>query len=124
MKFATAILFAAIAATAHAQEVQHAPTVAQCQADAALWQSQSGDFFRAHKSHDAKNTAVASLTAKELLARSIEMADCLTVDSGHDEDYSMVQSTYFELFGDRMNNFMKRHNLMEQFFKEDEAGRR
>jgi len=125
LKFATAILlFAVTATTVHTQDVQHAPAVAQCQADAVLWQSQSRDYFRAYKNHDAKNTTIANLTAKELLARSIEMADCLTVDSDHYNDYSTVQSTYVELFGDRVNNFMKRHDLMEQFFKEDAAGLR
>jgi len=119
---AAAILFVA---PTFAQEVQHAPTAAQCQADAALWNSQKTDFFITYKNtQDVRNTIIEKLTAKELFARSNEMFDCASVDSGRAKDYFATQDTYIELFLRRMNSFIQRHDLMDQFYQEDEAGAR
>src|SRR5260370_30333770 len=63
------------------QGIQQAPTVAQCQADRALWQSQASFFFKQKTAYDIQNTLIMKLTAKEIRARSNEMGDCLTVDS-------------------------------------------
>jgi predicted nucleic-acid-binding Zn-ribbon protein len=122
----TTVLAAAIliVAPAFAQEIQHAPTAAQCQADQRLWQSQAGEYFQAAKSHDVKNTVVVNLTAIELLARSMEMSDCYKVDSENFKMYSLTQCTYAQFFSERATTFMKRHDLMKQFFDEDAAGAR
>jgi hypothetical protein len=107
-----------------AQDVRHAPTVAQCQADATLWKSQADEFFLAYGTRDTRNMFVMKLTAKELHARSGEMGDCAKVDVDRSSDYFSVASSYFELFAGRMNNFLTRHDLMGQFYQEDEGGAR
>jgi hypothetical protein len=114
-----------IVAPAFAREVEHAPTAAQCKADATLWSSQKSDFFLLYgRTRNVQNTVIERLTAKELLARSNEMADCATVDSDDARNYYELQSAYVELFLRRMNQFIERHNLMDQFYQEDEAGAR
>lgn len=121
------ILFMAAILIAHpvfGQEIQHAPTVAQCQADQRLWQSQASEYFHTAKIPDVKNTVVLNLTAIELLARSMEMSDCYKVDSENVKMYSLTQCTYAQLFSERATNYLKRHDLMKQFFDEDAAGTR
>lgn len=109
---------------AFGQEVQHTPTVAECKSDVKLWELQAHEYFVANKSHDTKNTIVSSLSALELLARSLLMADCSSVDSDDYQMYLLAQTNYAGFFNARINNFMKRHNLMDQFFAEDAAGQR
>jgi hypothetical protein len=94
-----------------AQTVEHAPTVEQCRADQALWYSQL--------SHP-KN-----ILFKTLEGYRTEMGACSVVDSN---DYFVK---YFEVLAlidaelrDRLEHFMTRHNLVNQFAEEDAAGQR
>lgn len=113
-----------IVAPAFAQDVEHAPTAAQCQADSALWQSQAADFFRAGNPHDTNNTVIAKMTARQLQARANELGDCMKVDPTNATDYSGTQDNYMLLFLARAFAFVQRHNLSNQFYQEDEAGAR
>jgi hypothetical protein len=122
--FACGSVVASLASAHSPQAVEHAPTVEQCQADAILWSTQAQDFYEADKDHNAQNSTVANLTAKELFARGMEMRDCLTTDSTRSKNYTATATTYIELFSERVNSFMRRHNLMDQFFAEDAAGER
>jgi hypothetical protein len=99
------------------QEVPHAPTAEQCKADATVWFNQ----------HLVTPTVDDALSFRELSAREKEMADCLDVlePSSTDRRHAYeVGTSYGLMIGKREANFLKRHNLIRQFEKEDANGAR
>jgi hypothetical protein len=93
------------------QEVKHAPTVAQCQADQRLWLSNLED--------SPKLPAYDTLTKWEA-----EMMDCQTVDPDNKAKYYNTLEEASEVAGLRLMNFVTRHNLWAQFYAEDSSGKR
>ena len=103
------------AATVLAQE--HAPTVEQCRADAAVW--------------SAKDADIKTPTMKELWLRVHEMNQCLAVDpveAAHEYTfkYLTVCRNIGDEYADRVVSFINRHNpkWKSQFDAEDADGKR
>jgi uncharacterized protein YtpQ (UPF0354 family) len=115
---------------ASAKPQQHAPTVEVCRADVALWYDDDSatEYFRAetlHKSDRIKNlTPIAKLSLVEVKARGSEMYDCRRVDKPQSQNYLEAADFYFIVMVDRYAEFLRRHHLMEQLFKEDAQGLR
>jgi len=92
----------------------HAPTVAQCQADQRLWWNQL----------DNDKEAISKLTVRQLNERSGEMNQCGIVDKQHVESYSRTAAMFHLEIENRLRRFLERHGLMKQFVDEDRAGKR
>ena len=109
---------------------EHAPTAAQCQADAAVWgdtdiriefENAETAFLR---NGTPNRTDVNRLAAEEVRARITEMAQCEKVDAPRITQYGDVASFYNEVFSARMFNFISRHDFWPQFKLEDSQGKR
>jgi hypothetical protein len=97
------------------QEVQHAPTVELCRADQKLWLS---------KLEEPGNTSLANVTFYELNGWSKEMSDCEKVDPEfHFRYYNTLGEANSEQVL-RLTDFLRRHNLWDQFIAEDLQGKR
>jgi hypothetical protein len=94
------------------QEVQHAPTVAQCLADQRLWYSKVED------------TSITLPNIDTLSQWSQEMGDCEKVDPENKWKYYNTEEEIHEDERSRMTNFIARHGLWQQFKAEDTAGKR
>ena len=100
----------------HAQEVEQAPTVPQCQADQRLWRSKLDQALVPSR--------VKDVSFMELVNWYTEMKDCISVDPDHRTDYlvtlSLVDTTQYT----RLVNFLGRHDLTwDQFLAEDAQGK-
>jgi hypothetical protein len=94
-------------------QVEHAPTVAQCQADQRLWMSEvnEGDSPRLP-------------TYNVLQIWENEMSDCQKVDADNRLKYYNTQEEIGEMQHIRLLNFLSRHRLVDKFAAEDAAGKR
>jgi hypothetical protein len=114
---------------------QGALTLDKCHTDARLWSNP--DMQLAYKKAQleledkgTKNeTEFALIPFKLLLARSLEMGECVQIESSSisEEQYRMyarAQEFLESVMNDRYFAFLKRHKLRDQFIKEDEAGER
>jgi hypothetical protein len=91
-------------------QVEHAPTVAQCQADQRLWLSKiEGD---------------SALTFDALANMGREMLACHDVDPPNARDYYNTSCSATAAMATRMSNFIQRHQLWQQLEAEDAAGKR
>ena len=96
------------------QDVQHAPTVAQCQADQRMWVSEL----------EEDNSSSKLPSVHVLMGWTREMRDCERVDP---ENKVRYYNTIWEIDGElvvRLSDFIVRHDLMTQFRDEDDAGKR
>src|ERR1700733_5260164 len=95
------------------QDVEPAPTVAQCQADQRLWLSklQESDSLRFP-------------TFNVLPRWGFEMGDCEKVDPDNESKYYNIGAETHALQATRLLNFIDRHGLREKFLAEDAAGKR
>jgi hypothetical protein len=104
---------------------KHAPSAAQCRADAAAW----------NKEEDAgpKDKDVGyQLPFGELLKRQREMMDCMKLDSARQDgavagvrtSYRTIYHVYTTAMYARYHHFLERHQLMEKFLDEDSKGSR
>jgi hypothetical protein len=100
------------------QEVEHAPTVAQCRADEALWGKQTADALQSGATPFAKYSFVV------LQKMANEMGDCEAVDPSKRPDHSESQAIIQDYMALRQANFLSRHKLIQQFLDEDTAGNR
>jgi hypothetical protein len=107
---ALVLLFAVSSST---QEVEHAPTVAQCQADQALWISKL-----------ESETGVSTVKFRTLDAWQREMNDCKQVDETNSYKYFNVETEVEAEFSRREFDFIVRRGLLNQFMNEDAAGKR
>jgi hypothetical protein len=109
---------------------QHAPTVATCQADLAVWYStdMATEYLtaEAHWSTDKirNRTEIAKAPISEVIARQHEMFDCEKVDEQKSSLYHEAGMFYTTVYTDRVVEFVSRHNLWDQFRKEDAEGKR
>jgi len=97
-------------------QVEHAPTVAQCQADQRLW--------LAKIEADANGDKTGLPNIYTMRAWGVEMTQCRDVDPSN---HSKYYNTEAEIATDemlRLRHFLDRHDLMEKFFEEDAAGKR
>jgi hypothetical protein len=112
-----------LVSAAFAQE--HAPTPEQCRADYRLWTANGFSF--------------ENVSWKELMQRSGVMTKCATTDPdmmrvfdegyvrlGKDAplSYRDVGTLFHSAAGDKAMDFLIRHNLMDQFVREDAAGKK
>lgn len=105
---ATVVLLGSLAM---AQDIKHAPTVEQCRADQKLWSS-------------GMEQPNSPISFDELSRRQIEINRCMAVDS---ERYTQYYNTEGEIVARqllRVENFLTRHKLWDQFHTEDAAGKR
>jgi hypothetical protein len=109
-------------------QVEHAPTVAQCRADADIWgvpkatASTPNDYqFRNLIRDVAHNQAV---TAKKLDVRINELSRCMLTDTAQSFRYEQGSRAYTIAEFMRMADFVSRHNLENQFYQEDDQGKR
>lgn len=93
-------------------QVEHAPTVAQCQADRRLWFSQLEG--------ESANEPMFAV----LIKRGAEMEDCEQVDPDNELHYFNTRAEINAVELGRMTDFIQRHNLLKQFIEEDVAGKR
>ena len=108
------LLFALVfVGTAWSQEVKHAPTVEQCRADQKLWMSKLED-----------ETTAVSINFHELQGWFHQMIECRTVDTE-------LSVRYYNTLGEidaeeviRLEGFLSRHRLYDQFLAEDIQGKR
>lgn len=92
----------------------HAPTAEQCRADMYVWLKQS---------YELSDT----LSMRELDKRKHEMFDCESVflTNSADKDLAADGANKYILVEQlRLESFLKRHNLIQQFVAEDDAGAR
>ena len=95
-------------------QVEHAPTVAQCQADQRLW------LATIEESKDSeRNPAFLVLTKWDR-----EMTDCEKVDPDNRVKYYCTGAEIAALREVRLLNFLARHDLFPKFIEEDAAGKR
>jgi Tfp pilus assembly protein PilV len=95
-------------------QVEHAPTVAQCQADQRLWLSQM-----------ESDHGQGSLPAYDVIDKwKWEMDDCMSVDPESKVRYYNTESEVWVVQMARTKDFLKRHQMWETFLDEDAAGKR
>ena len=106
------LLLSGIPASPLPQQAEHAPTVAQCQADQALWLSKM------------ENESMSDVTILTILAWEHEMQQCKDVDPANQDKYYNAQSEAIAAESIREANFIARAGLWERFVAEDAAGKR
>lgn len=108
------------------------PTAAQCETDAQTWGNRqkyqqyldAEDKYRDQHKRNPNSTELARLAMAEVFARLKEMTACADIDPKRYRSYSDVTEIYEHIWGDRMVNFLGRHDMWEQFLKEDAEGYR
>lgn len=109
-------------------QVEHAPTPEQCRADADDWGIPKWSVFVPNENEFANLAGVTmhdrTVTAKTLDARIAELGQCVKTDSALSVRYSQGSRGYAIAELARMADFMQRHNLTEQFYQEDNQGKR
>jgi len=107
------LLFVALlAANSTAQEVKHAPTVEQCRADQRLWLDK------------LENPTVILPDYETLTGWFHKMFECKSSDP---ENRRLYHNVMGEVDADqvvRLEQFLRRHGLYDQFIAEDSAGKR
>jgi hypothetical protein len=92
-------------------EAKHAPTVAQCKADQAVW------------SHELEGGAQGSKTEFMVLRFwPQEMSDCAQVDPSNSDKYLVLSAEAAATMARREFDFLKRHDLFAKFVEEDRQG--
>ncbi len=114
-------------------QVEHAPTPAQCHADADSWDVppatppyNNEEVLARYAMGIMRNP---NISAKELDARKKELSQCLKTDNGilsarPHEFYEQAIHAYTIAELGRMADYLERHNLMTQFYDEDGQGKR
>ena len=97
-------------------QVEHAPTVAQCQADQRLWLAQI--------EADANGDKTGLPTIYVIRAWGLEMTQCKDVDSINRSKYFNTEAEISTEEMLRLRHFLDRHDLLEKFIDEDAAGKR
>lgn len=117
MKKTLLVVAILVAAPAFTQEVEHAPTVAQCVADQRLWGSKLNDYSKGGHGLD-------DVTVQTLIAWEREMGQCDVVDPESSRKYDLTQAAAVFAESNREVKFLSRHGLWTQFLKEDSEGQR
>jgi hypothetical protein len=114
MKYAIALTVAVFVLVAVASpQLEHAPTVEQCQADQELWFSKL-----------ETNESTSDVTFDTLRGWISEMGDCQSVDKPNWHEYYHVEAEATQERSQREFDFIVRHGLATQFVSEDAAGKR
>jgi hypothetical protein len=97
-------------------QVEHAPTVAQCQADQRLW--------LAKIEADANGDKGGLPAIYVIRAWALEMTQCKDVDPSNRFKYYNTESEISTEEMLRLRHFIDRHDLLAKFIEEDSAGKR
>ena len=111
MNFFKGLLMLTLLTASVAGQIEHAPTVEQCQADQRLWLSEVED------SNPATHTLYATLDQ-----RSVEMERCRKVDTANQHKYYNAESEMTAEQTLRMKHYLMRHDLWMKFMTEDALG--
>jgi hypothetical protein len=115
LMFACGAVVASLAFAHPPQAVEHAPTVEQCRADRAYWFS---------KLEQPDNHGADDETFDTLTDWYEEMFKCQAVDPPNLVKYDNTGAEAQVTQMARLMNFLKSHNLWNQFKAEDAAGKR
>ena len=107
------ILVPSIAAN---QDVEHVPTVAQCQADQRLWLAEIEESVQDHSAH---LPGIHGIREWEQ-----EMSDCQKVDPENRLRYYHTERELMVEEKMRMQDFLHHHQLWDKFITADAAGER
>jgi hypothetical protein len=94
------------------------PALEQCRIDLASW---THDF-----SYVQPANADLMLTSRQLMDRTRELKKCILLEAKepYRSSITSLEPHYDELLEERLLGFLARHNLLEQFQKEDSDGLR
>jgi hypothetical protein len=115
LMFACGALASSLAFARPQQAVEHAPTVAQCQADRAYWDSKL-------EQDDRKGTSDVQFMT--LFEWDVEMDKCRVVDYPNRWQYFNLGEEALAEMAIRQRRFLVRHSMWQQFLDEDAAGQR
>ena len=96
---------------------QELPSRRECRSQAAVWSIGLFD-----DRGEAGLESSPHLSAQELLARSDQMADCYARFKR--SNFLQISRGYYLVYQWRVYNFVNRHDLLQQFAEEDQAGKR
>ncbi|HXY09344.1 MAG TPA: hypothetical protein VEI52_15990 [Terriglobales bacterium] len=126
-KLTVSVGIVAVAATVALAEPKHAPTLESCIADVNLWSSQIPGFPDA--TLDQVRSGTKGLTMHEISVRVSSISDCVAAYPmiGQGQKGSLSAATTLIMFYDyelkiRYSNFLVRHNMLDTFNDEDQAG--
>jgi hypothetical protein len=109
-------------------QVEHALTPEQCRADADVWgvpkataQTLNDYEFRNLTGDTAHSPTI---TAKKLNARIDELSMCMRTDPTQSFRYEEGSRAFNIAILLRLGEFVSRHQLMNQFYQEDDKGQR
>jgi hypothetical protein len=109
-------------------QVEHAPTPEQCRADADSWSIPKWAVFVPNEAEFQNLANVMmrdrTVTSKSMDDRRAELVLCVKTDSIQANRYAQANRAYAIGEMGRMADFIQRHNLMPQFYQEDEQGQR
>lgn len=114
MNFFKGLLMLTLLTASVAGQIEHAPTVAQCQADQRVWLSKLESLPIDGNLPDLRTVTKWSQ----------EMIDCEEVDPQHRWQYYNVRGELAFVEAFRYGHFLERHGLWEKFLAEDAAGKR
>jgi hypothetical protein len=98
----------------HAQQVKHAPTIEQCRDDQRVWMSKLVPL----------SASVAKVSYKELEGWYQEMGECGSVDPDHGPNYDHTMNDILVTRVTRLEAFLHRQNLWNQFLAEGAPAKR
>src|SRR5215469_11967633 len=113
MKTLWLLLMVILPQLVHSQEVHYAPTVEQCRADQQLLMS---------KLKPSKGMGTSNVSYKELDSWTKEILECLKVDPENELRYYNAVREVSVVQIDRLETFLSRHSLYDQFIAEDTQG--
>ena len=115
---ALALIVVSLTTSLTTAQVEHAPTVAQCQADQRLWFAQvQGDA----ETIGGGDTLPANYTTLSQWRR--EMYDC-GADAENRRKYTDTDRELAVIMKMRLADFIRRQQLWDKFLEEDAAGQR
>ncbi len=112
------------------QDAVHVTPLAQCRADAdawgipgaiqpSAWDSPEDEFNNFRRKMDLRTP-----TSLVLNTRNDELMQCVNTDRLYSSRYALASLVYKIAMFERMGEFMERHNLVSQFYQEDDQGKR
>jgi hypothetical protein len=108
----------------------HVAPLEQCRADADAWGIPSGasagigDSAEDEFSNFKSKLNVGAVPSKVLNSRNDELMQCVNTDRLYSSQYATASLVYKMAMFERMGDFMGRHNLVAQFYLEDDEGKR
>ncbi len=115
---------------AREQDAVHVAPLAQCRADADVWgipgaiQPSAWDSPEDEFNNFKSKMDLRTPTSRVLNGRNDELTECVNTDRRYSSRYALASLVYKIAMFERMGDFMERHNLVSQFYQEDDQGKR